>query len=134
MFRYPPYVQTPLYIQMPHMFRCLYIFGHPLWLNAPTHLYTHAPPITCLYVEMPHTKTPQPPSRSQPPLLNPNTLPAPSHPYIICRYPLETYKCTGEHGVYRCVRDIWTYWGHPNIQGVFKHIGGIQTSGVYGYP
>ena len=36
------------------------------------------------------------------------------HPHIICRYPIEIYRCTGEH---RGHSDIW---GHPNVWGVYR--------------
>ena len=64
-----------------------------------------------------------------------------SHPNIICRYPLETYRCTGEHGGIQMragCPNIWgiqTYgvcpniWGHPfsfisksNFSDMFKNV------------
>ena len=44
------------------------------------------------------------------------------HLHMICRYPLETYRYTGEH---RGHTDVWEVFGH---MGASKHIGGIQMS------
>ena len=43
-------------------------------------------------------------------------------PHIICQYPLEAYRYTGEH------TDVWGVFGH---MGASNCTGRIQTLGVY---
>ena len=70
---------------------------------------------TCLYVEMPSTENPptppRPPFRPQPPPELTNSLPDPRQSPYDMQIPLETYRCTGEHGH----TDVW---GHSDIWGI----------------
>ena len=52
----------------------------------------------------------------------------PCHPHIICRYPLEIYRCTWEYGTYRCV-EAFRHMGFPIVQGASECIRGVQTYG-----